>query len=200
MPRPRPWRCITHAILLTDSPTSHWKFSTVMIRRRAARDFTVLPFFFWVCCEAPKTIYISIRIPAIIFIQACSWMSQRSEIFVAMRALRTPLLTSPAISSFCDCAAIVFTIAINAVRRGGCSQDNTLFLLVIWCGVFCMIITTPEIAVLPDPVGVCGETPRAVITVWVPTIVLPQIRVWEFFQYLFKIVWGLGVPGLAFPS
>lgn len=50
-----------------------------------------------------------------IFIQACSWMSQRSKVFVAMRVLRTPLLTSPAISSFCDCAAIVFTIAINAV-------------------------------------------------------------------------------------
>lgn len=50
-----------------------------------------------------------------IFIQACSWMSQRSEVFVAMRALRTPLLTSSAISSFCYCATVVFTIAVNAV-------------------------------------------------------------------------------------
>lgn len=32
----------------------------------AARDFTVLPYFFWICCEAPKTIYISVRIPAIL--------------------------------------------------------------------------------------------------------------------------------------
>lgn len=56
-----------------------------------------------------------VAVDVYIFIQACPWMSERSEVFVAMRALRTPLLTSSATSSFCYCAAIVFTIAVNAV-------------------------------------------------------------------------------------
>lgn len=38
-----------------------------------------------------------------------------------------------------------------------------------------MIITPFEIAVLPCHAGVSGETPWAVITVWVSTIVVPQI-------------------------
>lgn len=38
-----------------------------------------------------------------------------------------------------------------------------------------MIITPLEIAVLPYRVGVSGETPRAAVTIWVSTIVFPQI-------------------------
>jgi len=54
-------------------------------------------------------------IAAYIFIQACSWMSVGSEIVMAMRSLRTPLLTSPAPCSFCYCATVIFTITINAI-------------------------------------------------------------------------------------
>lgn len=60
-----------------------------------------------------------------IFFQACSWMSCGSEIVVAVRSLRTPLLTSPAPCSFCHCATVVYTIFNNAFcekwRKGnGC--------------------------------------------------------------------------------
>ena len=62
-----------------------------------------------------------------IFVQACSWMSHRSEIFVAMRFLRTPLLTSPAPSSFCYCATIIFTITTNAIcEEKGKGNDSSL--------------------------------------------------------------------------
>lgn len=38
-----------------------------------------------------------------------------------------------------------------------------------------MIITPLDTAVLPRHAGVSGETPWAVITIWVSTIVVPQI-------------------------
>lgn len=38
-----------------------------------------------------------------------------------------------------------------------------------------MMVTPPETAVLPRRAGVSGETPRAVKTIWVSTIVVPQI-------------------------
>lgn len=52
---------------------------------------------------------------AYIFIQTCPWMSHGCEIVMAMRFLRTPLLTSPASCSFCYCATIILTVTINAV-------------------------------------------------------------------------------------
>lgn len=62
--------------------------------------------------------------------------------------------------------------------RGGDSQANILCHCcrgVIWCGFLRMIITLLETAVLPMNAGVCGEAPWTAITIWISTIVLPQI-------------------------
>lgn len=63
-----------------------------------------------------------------------------------------------------------------------------------------MIITPLEIAVLPNRVGVSGETPRAAVTVWVSAIVVSQIRVWESVWGFYMRVWEHGAPGLALLS
>lgn len=67
-----------------------------------------------------------------------------------------------------------------AVTRchGGESQANSLCHCcrgVIWRGFLSMIITSLKTAVLPWNAGVCGETPWAAITIWISTVVLPQI-------------------------
>lgn len=160
-------------------------------------DITVIIKFSGVCCVAPRTIDITIRVSAVVLFQTRPWVCHRGEDAVRVGFLGSPFLAGGASCSDGYFASIVFTNPNHAVwLRGG---------LHIWnlgdhgrlCSAPSCLRAFPQVAVFPPDTWVSGVTPRALVSIRVPAVVHFQTCIWELLWGLLMPVWGHRCPGLA---